>query len=84
MRHLEFNINHEVEIKLTERGRRYLAWRHDKWLREHPNVNLPYCAKQEDPDGWSRWQLWTLMETFGPDTHIGMDLLFETTIRIPV
>lgn len=67
---MKFNISHIVRVKLTERGRRILA-----------EMTFPH-AVEEDSEGFSEWQLWVLMETFGPHIHLGSDLCFETEIDI--
>jgi hypothetical protein len=67
---IEFNINHSVQVRLTERGRAILR---------AGNIDAP----EEDADGWSRWQMWCLMEALGEHVHIGANPPFETTIRLP-
>ena len=82
MNFVPFNVNDPVRIKLTERGRLFLREQHAAWCAEHPTVSLKYTPRSEDRDGWSEWQMWVLMETFGPAVHNGFDLLFETDILI--
>jgi hypothetical protein len=66
-----FNINHYVWVKLTPHGRECARYR-----------RLTFT---EDADGWSRWQLWELMNGFGSDLYMGHSRLpFETDIRIEV
>lgn len=70
-RHLDFNINHDVLVRLTDRGHRA--------LRQIGYRAMPLTS----PEGLSRWQLWNLMNVFGP--HIGPchgDTPFETTITL--
>lgn len=81
----EFNVNDNVYVKLTERGRKHHKKIHDELIKTFPQVYVSlgkYNPPEEDKDGWSRWQLWVLMETFGEIMHIGFDPPFETTIRI--
>jgi hypothetical protein len=55
-----FNINDEVRVKLTDYGRRVLRARH----MEFYGGQLKHTPKKEDNDGWSRWQLWDLLDSF--------------------
>jgi hypothetical protein len=71
-----FNINDYVYVRLTDRGRTILMQQH-----QHAPV--------EDPDGYSRWQLWHLMSVFGQHVYMSAGLRvdgylppFEMTIKI--
>jgi hypothetical protein len=68
---ITFNINDHVFIRLTELGKKYV---------KETCGRLP----SEDGDGWSQWQLWDVMSTFGEHIHLGCEPLFQTNIRIPV
>jgi hypothetical protein len=72
------NINHDVLIRLTDTGREYLR-QHDQAWRLTPGF-----SSAEAPDGWSRWQLWELMQVFGPALYLGGAPPFETAIKIEV
>lgn len=48
---------------------------------KHPNPPI-YTPPKEDASGWSKWQLWSLMEAFGPHIHLGSENCFETTIEM--
>ena len=77
----DFNVNNYVSVKLTDLGRAHHRADFDRWtavLLKKPAYNPP----KEDAEGWSRWQLWHLMEMFGPLVHLGAMLPFESTIRI--
>lgn len=78
---VDFNVNDYVEVKLTDYGRQALRANYDK-LGASCGGKLAFEFKlpQEDKEGWSRWQMWSLMQDLGP--HIGMNPPFETTIRI--
>lgn len=88
---IPFNVNGHVWVKLADLGRR----RHREQWEEltgvfrpvgQPPVPLPswleYTPPEEDPDGWSRWQLWELMRLFGPSCGNGLPVPFETEIRL--
>lgn len=72
-----FNINHYVRVRLNDLGRKI-----------HRECWTPFCVHhaysppEEDADGWSRFQMWELMATFGPNLGNGMNVPFETTIDI--
>ncbi len=69
---VEFNINSDVSVKLTDLGRTlYVShWKSFKLIP--PALN--------ETHGWSRWQLWELMAVFGSSLSNGGPLPFETTI----
>jgi hypothetical protein len=65
-----FNINDCVYVKLTPKGRNMLS---------QVDGLQPI---EEDSEGWSKWQLWMLMHTFGEHLYNGCALPFEPTIKI--
>lgn len=73
----KFNINQFVRVRLSDFGR---AIHRREWDA------FPYCSYQpphEDENGWSRWQMWDLMRTFGPHLFNGaVELPFATEIEI--
>jgi hypothetical protein len=71
-----FNVNEYVRVKLTEEGRAY----HRKWYRTRYPM-LEYRAPDESDDGWSKWQLWSLMQEFGDGIYMGGPMPFSTTIE---
>lgn len=82
---MEFNLNDEVRVKLTPLGRKLHEEDHWKFWSMMPKLKVPaYVAPTEDIDGWSTWQLWSLMEAFGKHTRIGFDTCFETTIDLVI
>jgi hypothetical protein len=78
---MDFSINNYVRIKLTDHGRAVHAADHVLWCARH-NCKLTYQQPEEDADGWSRWQMWALMEAFGHHVGNGFTIPFETTIQI--
>lgn len=64
-----FNINSCVRVRLTDKGRMLHAARHSLNWAGHGKAS-PYSAPAEDSDGWSKWRLWELMESFG--RHVGL------------
>jgi len=63
------NVNSTVRVKLTDHGRAV----YQKHWGEPP---------KEDADGWSTWQLWVLMQAFGPHITFGFTSLFDPEIEV--
>ena len=68
---IPFNVNNLVRVKLTDEGRRI----HRQQFRKlnatlKITSNMKYLPPVEDSDGWSSWQLWVLIETFGEHTGV--------------
>lgn len=81
----DFNVNSYVRVKLTPLGKNLHRDDHYKFWNEarFPKDAIPnYTPPVEDENGWSKWQLWSLMEAFGPHTHLGGENPFETTIQL--
>lgn len=79
---MKFNVNNHVKVKLTEVGKKHAK---EKYLKLF-NYNPPYEYSEptEDVDGYSEWQLWELMATFGDILYNGCKIPFETIIEIVV
>ena len=75
---MNFNINDKVRVRLTEKGRAALIKQHDDYFEGR----VPYSPPKEDADGWSEWQLWSLMQDLGHLCRLGIDPPFETIIQI--
>lgn len=78
----EFNINEDVYLKLTKIGIAILKKRHEEL------VGTPYKGPRVDENGYTKMQLWEVMQIFGnyliPGYSYGkgIDLPFETNIAI--
>lgn len=80
---MDFNVNERVRVKLTDYGRQALE-RQDAelWASiKHP-APPPYTPPKEDAEGWSEWQLWSLMQDLGHLCRMGGPTPFETTIQL--
>lgn len=81
-----FNINESVKVKLTDHGRKILADQNNEFAVLYPKafpVKTPDDFKaDEDENGYTTFQLWSLMERFGK--HIGAckPNCFDTNIII--
>lgn len=79
---MKFNINNNVRIRLTPKGRKIWAHRYDELNKYYvETVFKPEYPKEVD--GWFEEQLWVIMNVFGPHLYNGGALLFETEIEIP-
>ena len=78
---MKFNINNEVKVKLTETGHAILKGNHVKQCEILGN-DYGYNPPKEDSEGWSKWQLWVLMDTFGGHIFNSAKVPFETEIEI--
>jgi len=79
---VEININDNVYVKLTDLGRKELERQKEALRKQIPALEGLSFEREEDEEGWSKWQLWDLMNTFGHLLTLGRDVPFETTIRI--
>ena len=78
---MKFNLNHYVKVRLTDSGR-YLHRKNFDMLYAGQNEKPKYTPPKEDSEGWSRWQLWHLMQEFGEYLSCGCNIPFETTIEL--
>ena len=81
---MKFNINYNVKVRLTDRGRQILREEWEKYCRPMFKPE-DYIPPKEDTEGWSTWQLWDLMQRFGQHFYLQntpAQMPFETTIEI--
>jgi|TARA_R110000822_G_scaffold236671_3_gene367259 hypothetical protein len=80
---LEFNINHYVHVKLTKAGHKELKRQHIELLHHLPqSLKDEYAPPKEDDEGFTKWQLWSLMNRFGHMLRMGGKAPFDTIIKI--
>jgi hypothetical protein len=80
---LIFNINDTVRVKLTDFGRQALQRQHvEFWASVGRAEPYPHTPPKEDAEGWSEWQLHSLMHELGHLSCLGGPLPFETEIEI--
>ena len=78
---MDLNVNEKVKIKMTDYGRSVLAIDHVSfWSKRKQFVS--YVPPKEDEDGWSTWQIWSLMNAFGKYMYPGAPLCFETIMKL--
>lgn len=84
---MKFNLNQYVKIKLTDYGRHVMKVEHDAIRVYFPKSEQwervgHFIYPEEDSEGWSKWQLHCVFETFGKYVGMGKQVPFETTIII--
>lgn len=87
MHKLEFNINDHVYVKLTDVGKERLKKNYVEYCDHLRSMGGSYpfefSLPTEDENGWSRWQLWELMNEFGSHLYTGCPTYFESNkIRV--
>lgn len=81
---IEFNVNNYVWVKLTGVGIKELERQHRELREAFPGIGGNFEPPKSDDEGWSKWQMHDLMNRFGHMMSCGMQVPFETTIRIDV
>lgn len=77
------NINAAVYVKLTELGLKILEDRHNLLYKIYsPWSDKEWVPPEVDEDGYSRFQLWELFESFGKDIYHGCKMPFWGNIKI--
>lgn len=78
----EFNMNNSVKVKLNDIGRAELKRQHDELCSEL-NIDKEHTDPIADDEGYSIFQMHTLMNTFGHMMVMGRKMPFESlSIRI--
>jgi hypothetical protein len=78
---MKFNINQDVRVQLNDTGRAIVKEYHDKIFKSMKK-DFPFRPKKEDANGYSTWQLWDLMATFGPHISMAKNPPFDLEIEI--
>ena len=81
---VKVNMNQEVKVQLTDFGRERLRKNHELLLSNFsPPPAWEYKPPKEDANGWSKWQLWHLIQEFGGDGFgMGMPEPFALNILL--
>lgn len=81
----KFNVNHYVKVKLTEYGIAILKQQHEELNDEMEMTGVKGFGNFKvdiDEDGYTKFQLHSLMNKFGHLTTNGQKIPFETEIII--
>lgn len=74
-----YNINDDVLVKITPRGRDVVDMKNNEYTKRW-GVRALYTLPIPDSDGYSKFQLWELMNLFGDYIGTGYEVPFETNI----
>jgi hypothetical protein len=78
---MRVNMNDEVWIRLTDKGRAMLRADHEQTLLPGMLKLNPFKPPVES-QGWLKLQLWELARVFGPGFGNGQPVPFETEIAL--
>lgn len=86
MANIGFSINESVKVRLTDFGLQILEQQHDELCASLPvKTKRVWIPPAVDADGYSEFQLWDLMNSFGSYLYLGAAILpFETEIAFVV
>ena len=74
-----FNVNGYVWVKLTPAGIKILE-NTDNWLRQSSPTLPPFAPPATDENGYTRYQMWALMNDFGEYMRLGGKIPIETEV----
>ncbi|WP_339194295.1 hypothetical protein MKY95_21085 [Paenibacillus sp. FSL P4-0176] len=80
------NFNDEVKVKLTEVGIEIMQEQRrelNSHIQGNGGIGLGELELKTDDDGYTRFQLWDLMNRFGQHMRIGHPEPFEGTMIFP-
>jgi hypothetical protein len=82
-----FNINETIKVWLTRLGYELLADHHNALAKECPSLGVKSAEDYEraaDKRGYTKFQMWIFIETFGPVTNLCEGgKYYQTEILIP-
>ena len=82
--YIDFNLNDYVQVKLNDEGHEIIKKQWDELRELYPNLSGEYKRKEVDKDGYSRFQMHTLMFVFGPCCFAGAIVVFNTNVKVQV
>ena len=76
---MKINLNQMVKVKLTAEGIQALRFNHIAMYKRIYNViDIPsFTPPEVDAEGYSTFQLWWLMNQFGPHISLGKGNVFD-------
>jgi len=78
---MKFNINNNILVKLNEKGLQHLRDEHTL-LCTKLNIPYKYTEPNIDKDGYTKFQMWSFMQKFGPVTRLSQELHYDLEIII--
>lgn len=74
---MKVNINDTAWVKLSDEGFRFHK---ERWAPIYAKIESNYEPPAVDDEGYCKFQLWELMNTFGPHMNLGRVPPFATDI----
>lgn len=82
MKHVKFNANHNIKVRLKNKGIEHIVNQYNKLMPFEHHTSFKEIQKQGDEYGYHSFQLWDFLDTFG---NLGMrscdyfdiDIVFE-------
>lgn len=83
MKFVKFNLNHEVRVKIKERGISHYVNRYNEYIPKHISTSFHEFQKQADKEGYHTMQMYQFMNYFG-FSGLGIDLLVDSNVFIKI
>jgi len=83
-KYIDFDMNHNVKVKITKIGLDELERQHNERKEAFPMVFKEFITPKVDEDGFSKWQMWCLMSDLGHLLGNGFDVPFMPCMKIEV
>ena len=77
---IPFNVNDYVWVKLTPVGLKILERNFYELRRAFPNLPKQFTPPLMDDEGYTKYQMWSLMNDFGNYMVMGGQSPFETDV----
>lgn len=74
---LEINLNEEIKVKLTNKGKELLIQNYMITTNEPCSEVKEYIEKHIDEEGYYHTQLWCFMDNLGGHIYMGNENLIE-------
>ena len=81
---IPFNVNDYVWVKLTPVGLKILERNFCELRRAFPNLPKQFTPPPTDDEGYTKYQMWSLMNDFGNYMVMGGQSPFETDVILEV
>lgn len=72
---MKFNLNNTARIKVLPPGEKL-------WEKYHTELGVPVPPIDRDSKGYTKLQMWTVMNIFGPGMTMGFNPPIETDITV--
>lgn len=86
MEKFKFNLNDPIYVKIFEDGYQYMADRDNEFLAmmKMPLHSVSHYRKKADETGYTKFQAWEFIQTFGPVVKMGGKQYFDINILLEI